>query len=157
MSLGAWALGERCGALGERRVCAVCGARRAAWCVRGVMRTVWCVGSADWQRVRSGSGRRRERRERLKRERDVREREEKEDNEMRDAIKERLTNGDLRERVVERVVGLVVALLGGPAAAVPRASPRAGPTCCSAEKKCCSQTFAPPLAHACLLGLFRTA
>lgn len=44
---------------------------------------------------------------------------------------------------------LVVALLSGPAAAVPRASPRAGPTCCSAEKKCCSQTFAPPLAHAC--------
>jgi len=29
------ALGERGGALGERRACAVCGARRAAWCVRG--------------------------------------------------------------------------------------------------------------------------
>ena len=40
VSLGAGALGERSGALGERRVCAVCGARRAAWCVRGVMRTV---------------------------------------------------------------------------------------------------------------------
>ena len=67
VSLGAGALGERSGALGERRVCAVCGARRAAWCVRGVKRTVRCVGSADWQRVRSGSGRRRERRERERR------------------------------------------------------------------------------------------
>ena len=44
---------------------------------------------------------------------------------------------------------LVVALLGRPAVAVPRATARASPSCCSAEKKCCSQTFAPPLAHAC--------
>ena len=56
-SLGAWALGERGGALGERWAGAVCGARRATWCVRGVLRTVWCVGSADVKRVRSGGGR----------------------------------------------------------------------------------------------------
>ena len=40
---GAGALGERGGALGERRVCAVCGARRATWCVRGVLRGAWRV------------------------------------------------------------------------------------------------------------------
>ena len=46
VSLGAGALGERSGALGERRVCAVCGARRAAWCVRGVVRQLSCGVSA---------------------------------------------------------------------------------------------------------------
>ena len=57
-SHGAWALGERNEALGQRRVCAVCGARRAMWCVRGVLRTMRCVGCANWMRVRGGSGRR---------------------------------------------------------------------------------------------------
>ena len=50
VSPGAWALGERGGALGERCVGAVCGARRATWCVRGVLRTLVCA------RVRRGEG-----------------------------------------------------------------------------------------------------